>query len=74
METRYQNSLCRRGWLHKLLTIRYTEKGELVRCERCGEKMHFDNKMPRHIQASYLIRSLINSNDPLWKREYPNQQ
>lgn len=71
METKYQNSLCRRGWLHKWLTIRYTEKGELVRCERCGDKMHLRNDMPRHIQASFLIRSILQSSDPLFAREYP---
>lgn len=70
-QTRYQNSVCRRGWLHKWATIKYTEKGELVRCKRCGEKMHFDNKMPRHIIASYMARSMLQSSDTLFAREYP---
>jgi NMD protein affecting ribosome stability and mRNA decay len=70
-ETRYQNSLCRRGWLHKYATIKYTDKGELVRCERCGMKLHLRNDWPRHIQASYLIRSIIQESDPLFPREFP---
>lgn len=73
-ETRYQNSICRRGWLHRWITLKYTEKGELVRCERCGEKLHLDNKMPRHIILSYMIRSVLQESDRLFKREYPNQR
>lgn len=73
-KTRYQNSVCEkhRGWLHKWLTIKYTEKGELVRCERCGEKLHLRNDMPRHIILSYMIRSVLQASDPLFKKEYPN--
>lgn len=73
--TKYQNSVCSRGnYLHKWLTIKYTEKGELVRCERCGEKLHLNNQMPRHIVLSYMIRSVITSQDPLFAREYPNER
>ena len=70
-ETRYQNSVCRRGILHKWATIKYTSKGELVRCERCGEKLHLRNDFPRHIQASYFAREMLPSYDPLFKKEYP---
>jgi hypothetical protein len=72
--TRYQNSVCEktRGWLHKWATIKYTNKGELVRCERCGTKLHLNNQMPRHIQASYFAREMLQSHDPLFAREYPH--
>lgn len=72
-KTRYQNSACKhRGWLHKWLTIKYTPLGELVRCERCGEKLHLRQDFPRHIAASYLIRSMLPSSDNLFKKEFPN--
>lgn len=71
-ETRYQNSLCEhRGWLHKWITIKYTPLGELVRCERCGNKLHLHNKMPRHIILSYCLRSVLKADDSLFRREFP---
>lgn len=70
--TKYQNSVCKGNFLHKWLTIKYTEKGELVRCERCGDKMHLRQDMPRHIILSFMIRSVIQESDPLYKREFPN--
>lgn len=72
METRYQNSVCRRGWLHKWIEIAKTRLGTLERCERCGMKMHFRNDMPNHLMLSFHIRSVLRASDPLFKKEYPN--
>ena len=72
--TKYQRSLCRddRPVLHKWATIRYVERGEVVRCERCGMKMLLDNKMPRAEILSYMIRSVLPASDYLFRREYLN--
>jgi hypothetical protein len=72
MKTRYQNSVCRRGILHRWVQIRPTNRGTLERCERCGTKMHFPNDTPNHIFLSYHIRSVLRADDPLFKREYPH--
>lgn len=71
-ETRYQNSVCRRGILHKFVLIRTTPLGVLERCERCGMKKHFKNNEPNHLYLSYHIRSVLKKSDNLFKKEYPN--
>lgn len=72
-KTKYQNSVCRRGWLHKFIQIKQTGTGFLERCERCGKQIHFPVNIPNHIYLSYHIRSVLQSHDPLFQREYPNQ-
>jgi hypothetical protein len=72
MKTKYQNSVCKPGWLHKWIEVEKTKSGVLERCERCGMKKHFPNDMPSHLFLSYHIRDILRANDPLFKREYPN--
>ena len=72
MKTRYQNSVCRRGWLHKWKRVGTSKNGYIERCERCGKQMNFSERMPNHIYISYHIRSVLRANDRLFKREYPN--
>lgn len=74
MKTKYQNSVCKRGWLHKWVTTSQDSKGIVERCERCGKKMMFSSKMPNHIFLSYHIRSVLRADDALFSREYPNIQ
>lgn len=73
METRYQNSVCRPGWLHKFKDIKQTSTGTLERCERCGLQMNFPSNMPSHLFLSYHIRQILRKSDPLFAREYLNQ-
>lgn len=71
MQTKYQNSVCRRGWLHDFKRISPTKTGFLERCSRCGLQMNFPNNMPNHLQISFHIRNILRANDPLFSREYP---
>lgn len=73
MKTRYQNSVCREGWLHKWLPMGETKNGSLERCERCGIKMNFPTNMPNHLYLSYHIRSVLRKSDTMFAKEYPNQ-
>lgn len=70
--TKYQNSVCRPGWLHKWKQIIVTEKGSLERCERCGLQMNFPNTIPNYVYLSYHIREVLRADDSLFRREYPN--
>lgn len=72
MKTRYQNSVCRPGILHKFIQLRVTTHGSLERCERCGMQKMFSMSMPNHLYLSYHIRSILRADDRLFKREYPN--
>ncbi len=71
-KNKYQNSVCRRGILHKFILIKNTPIGVCERCERCGIKKHFRNDMPNHIFLSWHIRSALQKNDKMFAREYPN--
>lgn len=73
IKTRYQNSVCRRGWLHDLRQIKETKSGFLERCTRCGLQIHFPNNIPNHLYLSYHIRSALQKGEPLYEREYPNK-
>ncbi len=68
---RYQNSYCKNGYLHDLILIKQTSTGVLERCSRCGFRKHFPHDTPNHIYLSFHIRSALQSNDPLFAREYP---
>ncbi len=70
---RYQNSLCgtRGTWLHKFRIMKQTQMGVLERCERCGLTKHFSNQIKNHIYMSWHIRSALQSWEPLFNREYP---
>ena len=72
METKYQNSVCRPGLLHKFKQIRITDNGSLERCERCGLQMNFPFTIPNHIYISFHIRDILRSSDSLFSKEYPN--
>jgi 5-methylcytosine-specific restriction endonuclease McrA len=69
---RYQNSVCRRGWLHDFRQIKETSHGFLERCLRCGKKAHFPGNVPNHVYLSYHVRSALQKGEPLFNREYPN--
>ncbi len=71
-KTRYQNSVCRPGILHKWIEIGQTPRGTLERCERCGMKKHFPKDMPNHLYLSWHIRSVLRKSDSLFAKEYPN--
>lgn len=70
--TRYQNSVCRPGWLHKFRQLGIVKGGSLERCERCGKQMYFPSNTPNHIYLSYHIREVLRANDPMFKKEYLN--
>lgn len=70
LSKRYQNSVCKGGYLHNFLQIKETNIGFLERCSRCGKQMHFPGNVPNHVYLSYHIRSALQINDPLFKREY----
>lgn len=69
---KYQNSQCRAGYLHKFAVIKQTNKGLLERCERCGLSKHFNNNVSNANYLSYHLRQALQSNHPLFKKEYPN--
>lgn len=71
-ERRYQNSICRNNYLHKFKSLGETHKGFLERCTRCGKTMHFPGNISNQLYLSYHIRSALQTNDPLFFREYPN--
>lgn len=71
MKTRYQNSVCRPGVLHKFIQVGLSTIGSLERCQRCGVQIHFPISIPNHIYVSYHIRSILQSNDNLFKKEFP---
>lgn len=72
MSNRYQNSKCKGGYLHKFRQVTQTERGFLERCERCGKTMHFSHDVPNHYYLSYHIRDVLQDNDPMFYKEYPN--
>jgi hypothetical protein len=69
---RYQNSVCRGNYLHDFRLVRETDQGFLERCTRCGKQVHFPGNVSNVLYLSYHIRSSLQSNDPLFKHEYPN--
>ena len=69
---RYQNSVCRRGHLHDFLQVQNTKTGFVERCRKCGLQLHFPANIPNHIYLSFHIRSALQGNDPMFKREFPN--
>lgn len=72
MQTRYQNSICRRGTLHKFVQIGMTKNGSLERCEKCGLQINFPVNYPNHLYLSFHIRNVLRAEDPLFRKEYPN--
>ncbi len=70
---RYQKSECRGGYLHKWLQLEIIKEGSLERCERCGLKMWFPAARGANTKyLSYHIRSVLQSSDPRFKKEYPH--
>jgi hypothetical protein len=71
-KTRYQNSECRGGYLHKYRIINEYNGGLVERCERCGDKQFFPSNTPNYKYLSYHIRQALQVDDPRFLREYPN--
>lgn len=67
---RYQNSVCRGNWLHEFREIGRSQVGVVERCRKCGLKKHFPMNIPNHIYLSWHLRSALQIDDPLFKREY----
>lgn len=70
LSQRYQNSRCKNNYLHDFRHINQTDRGYVERCTRCGLQMHFPHDVPNHVYLSYHLRSALQVNDPLFKREY----
>jgi len=67
---KYQNSVCSLGQLHNFLQVKETKYGVLERCKKCGKQIHFKNNTPNHIYLSYHIRSALQINHQMYKKEY----
>lgn len=71
MRTKYQNSVCKQGWLHKWNHLENLKGGSLERCERCGLQKHFPINYPNHLYLSWHIRSILRKSDTNFSKEYP---
>jgi hypothetical protein len=69
---RYQNSVCRNGYLHDFRLVRETDVGFLERCTRCGKQVHFPGNVSNAYYLSFHIRSSLQKGEPLFEHEYPN--
>jgi hypothetical protein len=72
MKSRYQNSECKGGYLHRYVILDNHNGGLIERCDRCGDTKYFPYDTPAHIYMSYHIRQGLQVNDPRFLREYPN--
>lgn len=72
-KTRFQNSVCRRGILHKFRPISTTDEGNVERCLRCGLQKHFKEKN-KWEYLSWHIRDVLRADDPMFRREYPDAE
>jgi hypothetical protein len=70
LSRRYQNSVCKNGYLHDFLQVQETDQGFLERCKRCGKQMHFKGNVSNAYYLSYHIKSALQAHDPLYEREY----
>lgn len=70
MRGRYQNSVCKLGWLHKFRPMKQTKKGTLERCERCGKLLHCPMDMPNNLYVSYHVRDILRDYEPMYRKEY----
>lgn len=71
--SRYQNSECRGGYLHKWIQLEIIKDGSLERCERCGKKMWFSAARGANaLYLSYHIRSALQPSDARFEKEYPS--
>jgi hypothetical protein len=57
--------------LHDFRQVMQTPRGYLERCTRCGKTIHFDVNCSNAHYLSYHIRSALQTNDPLYYKEYP---
>jgi hypothetical protein len=69
---RYKNSVCRNNYLHDFRQVGETTSGILERCIRCGKKVHFPMNISNHVYLSYHVRSALQPGEPLYEREYPD--
>lgn len=68
-KTKYQNSVCRPGHLHKFRPVCQTAEGNVERCEKCGLQKHF--KAGDGIgYLSWHIRDVLRKDDPMFFREF----
>lgn len=72
LSKRYQNSICKAGFLHKFRTVGQTITGFVERCKRCGLTKHFPiHKGAQNLYMSFHIRDVLRASDILFRHEYP---
>jgi hypothetical protein len=74
LPARYQDSICKGGYLHDFKPVVITNIGFMERCTRCGEQIHFPIDTPNWKYLSYHIRSILRADDQLYNHEYPNNR
>jgi len=53
------------------MIVGQTDQGLLERCSRCGMQKHFKHHTPNAYYLSYHIKSALQTNDPMYLKEYP---
>ena len=76
MNHHYQQSVCKKGlpYLHDYRPLYNKDGGLVEKCQLCGDKQYFPEKIPNHIYLARHIKQSLQPSDKLFRYNWPNLQ
>ena len=67
-----ENSNCKQDLLHDYQIVKSYSDAVVERCTRCHKQVYFRNNVNNAVYLSHHIRSMLQTRDPRFNREYNN--